>query len=101
MIRCLHQGSFGPQHVSKELGLTPGSLHRRLKAEGTSFLRLLDDTRRCLAHRYLLESSLKLTDIAARVGYSELSAFSRASRRWFGVSARSFRRNSPNLDDAA
>jgi AraC-like DNA-binding protein len=101
MIRCLHQGSFGPQHVAKELGLTPGSLHRRLKAEGTSFLRLLDDTRRCLAHRYLLESSLKLTDIAARVGYSELSAFSRASRRWFGTSPRSFRRRSPNLEAAA
>jgi AraC-like DNA-binding protein len=46
-------------------------------------------------------SSRKLTDIAARVGYSELSAFSRASRRWFGVNARSFRRNPPNLDDAA
>ena len=88
MTRCLHQGSFGPKHVAEELGLTPGSLHRHLKAEGTSFLRVLDDTRRCLTHRYLMESSLKLTDIAARVGYSELSAFSRASRRWFGVSAR-------------
>jgi len=39
-----------------------------------------------------VESSLKLTDIAARVGYSELSAFSRAARRWFGTSPRSFRR---------
>lgn len=101
MMRCLHQGSFGPKHVAKELGLTPSSLHRRLKAEGTSFLRLLDDTRRCLTHRYLLESSLKLTDIAARVGYSELSAFSRAARRWFGTSPRSFRRRSPNLGAAA
>jgi AraC-like DNA-binding protein len=85
MIRCLHQGSFGPQHVAKEFGLTPGSLHRRLKAEGTSFLRLLDDTRRYLTYRYLMESSLKLTDIAARVGHSELR-FSRASRRWLGTS---------------
>ena len=48
-----------------------------------------------------MESSLKLTEIAARVGYSELSAFSRASRRWFGTSPRSFRRRSPSLDDAA
>ncbi|MGA7374511.1 MAG: helix-turn-helix domain-containing protein [Methyloceanibacter sp.] len=32
-----------------------------------------------------------LTHIAARVGYSELSAFSRAARRWFGTSPRSFR----------
>lgn len=99
MTRCLHKGSFGPKHVSEELGITPSSLHRKLKAEGTSFLSLLDDTRRCLAHRYLMESSLKLTDIAARVGYSELSAFSRAARRWFGTSPRSFRRKAPNFDE--
>ena len=48
-----------------------------------------------------MESSLKLTDIAARVGYSELSAFSGAARRWFGTSPRSFRRRPPNLDAAA
>jgi AraC-like DNA-binding protein len=101
MTHCLQQGTFGPKHVAKEVGLTPSSLHRRLKAEGTSFLRLLDDTRRCLTHRYLMESSLKLTDIAARVGYSELSAFSRAARRWFGTSPRSFRRKAPSIDDAA
>jgi AraC-like DNA-binding protein len=101
MIRCLQQGSYGPKCVAKELGLTPSSLHRRLKAENTSFQRLLDDTRRCLTQRYLKETSLKLTDIASRVGYSELSAFSRAARRWFGTSPRSFRRRPPNLDEAA
>lgn len=101
MIRCLQQGSYGPKCVAKELSLTPSSLHRRLKAEHTSFQRLLNDTRRCLTHRYLKETSLKLTDIAARVGYSELSAFSRAARRWFGTSPRSFRRRPPNLDEAA
>ena len=37
MIRCLQQGSFGPKHIAKELGLTPSGLHRRLKAEGSSF----------------------------------------------------------------
>jgi len=100
MTRCLQQGGFSPKHVAKELGITPSSLHRRLKTEGTSFLRFLDDTRRCLTHRYLMESSLKLTDIAARVGYSELSAFSRAARRWFGTSPRSFRRKTPNLNEA-
>ncbi|MGB2932272.1 MAG: AraC family transcriptional regulator ligand-binding domain-containing protein [Methyloceanibacter sp.] len=101
MIICLQQGSFGPKCVAKELGLAPASLHRRLKAENTSFQRLLDDTRRSLAERYLLESSLNLTDIASRVGYSELSAFSRAARRWFGTTPRSFRRRAPNLDAAA
>lgn len=101
MTRCLQQGNLGPKWVAKELGVTPSSLHRRLKAQNTSFQRLLDDTRRCLTQRYLMETSLKLSDIATRVGYSELSAFSRAARRWFGTSPRSFRRSQPNLDAAA
>ena len=48
-----------------------------------------------------MESSLKLTDIAARVGYSEPSAFSRAARRWFGTSPRSFCRKAPIFNEAA
>ena len=67
-------GNYGPKHVGNALGLTPSGLHGRLKTEGTSFQKLLDDTRRWLTHRYLIETSLKLTDIAARVGYSELCA---------------------------
>jgi AraC-like DNA-binding protein len=101
IIRCLERGQANPRSVAEEIGVSAGSLDRRLKAQGTPFQRLLDDTRRCLAHRYLFESSLKLTDIAARVGYSELSAFSRAARRWFGASPRSFRRRAPSVDRAA
>jgi AraC-like DNA-binding protein len=93
ILRCLQRGNTGPKRVADELGIKPGSLHRLLKAQGTSFQRLFDDTRRRLAHRYLFESSLTLTEIAQRVGYSELSAFSRAARRWFGASPRSIRRN--------
>jgi AraC-like DNA-binding protein len=101
LTRCLQQGSFGANSVAKELGVAPALLHRRLKADQTSFQRLLDDTRRSLTRRYLMETSLKLTEIAGLVGYSELSAFSRAARRWFGTSPRNFRRQAPNLDAAA
>jgi AraC-like DNA-binding protein len=72
---------------------------QKVGQEGTT--RLLDDTRRSLTRRYLMETSLKLTEIAGLVGYSELSAFSRAARRWFGTSPRNFRRQAPNLDAAA
>jgi AraC-like DNA-binding protein len=86
ITRCLPQGSFRPANVARELGIAPALLYRRLKENHTSFQRLLDDARRSLAKRYLLETSLKLTEIAGLVGYSELSAFSRAARRWFGTS---------------
>lgn len=101
IARCLERGVTSPRSVAVEAGMSVSALNRRLKAEGTSFQRLLDDTRRCIAPRYLFESSLKLTDIAARVGYSELSAFSRAARRWFGASPRAFRRRTPSLDATA
>lgn len=101
MRACLELGNYGPQEVAKLLGIAPAALHRRLKIEGSSFQRLLDDTRRCLTHRYLMETSLKLTDIATKVGYSELSAFSRASRRWFGMSPRCLRRAPSSLNEAA
>jgi AraC-like DNA-binding protein len=100
MLRCLQRSNIAPKRVADELGITPGRLHRLLKAQSTSFQRLFDDTRRRLAHRLLLESSLRLTDIAQRVGYSELSAFSRAARRWFGASPRSIRRNLTNFGEA-
>jgi AraC-like DNA-binding protein len=101
MTRCLRQGSFKPKDVAGELSVSPAVLHRCLKTEGTCFQRLLDDTRRSLTKRYLQETSLKLTEIAGLIGYSELSAFSRAARRWFGTSPRSFRRRAPNLEVAA
>lgn len=101
ILRCLQRGNIGPKRVAGELGITPGRLHRLLKAKGMSFQLLFDDTRRRLAHRYLFESSLTLTDIAQHVGYSELSAFSRAARRWFGSSPRSIRKNRTSFGQAA
>jgi AraC-like DNA-binding protein len=97
IVRCLQRGSVSPKTVADELELSPTSLQRRLKEQGTSFQRLFDDTRRCVAQRYLFESSLQLGEIAAKVGYSELSAFSRAARRWFGSPPRDLRRRQPRF----
>jgi AraC-like DNA-binding protein len=41
---------------------------------------------------YLQQRQLPLTEIALLLGYSELSAFSRAFTRWTGTSPRQFRR---------
>ena len=101
IARCLERGATSPSSVAVEAGLSASGLQPPSQGGRHLLPALLDDTRRCLAQRYLFESSLKLTDIAARVGYSELSAFSRAARRWFGASPRAFRRGTPNLDAAA
>ena len=51
-----------------------------------SFQQLLDDTRRQLAEGYLQDAQLPLSEIAALLGFSEQSAFSRAFAKWHGQS---------------
>jgi len=61
------------------------TLIRRLKVEGTSYQALVDERRRERAQWYLNETGVTIEAIAARLGYTDTSNFSRAYRRWFGV----------------
>ncbi len=74
--------------VAARLGLSVRTLQRRLGAQGIVFKRLVDEVRRELALRYLADGKSDLTEIAFLVGYSELSAFDRAFRRWTGSTPR-------------
>ena len=77
--------------VARELNLGERTVQRRLALEGTSFEDVLAATRRSVAERLLSDTQLPLTDIAFMLGFSELSAFTRAAKRWHGVSPRQFR----------
>lgn len=66
-------------------GVSPRTLMRRLKAEGTSYGDLLDDLRRRRAHWLLSRTARPIEDIAAELGYADASNFSRTVRRWFGT----------------
>jgi AraC-like DNA-binding protein len=57
--------------------MSPSTLHRRLKDEGTSHHQLLDELRADLAGRYLQEKGLAVSEVAFLLGFSEASAFSR------------------------
>jgi AraC-like DNA-binding protein len=49
-------------------------------------------TRQTMARTYLDQRQLPLTEIAFLLGYSELSAFTRAFTRWTGVSPSTYRK---------
>jgi AraC-like DNA-binding protein len=70
--------------VAKKIAMSPRSLQRQLKEHGVDFKQLMDDTRRRFALNYLRDRRNTLTDVAFLLGYSELSAFNRAFRRWTG-----------------
>jgi AraC-like DNA-binding protein len=91
IISRLPDGEPGRTDVARALEMSERSLQRRLKEEGTSFLRLLDDTRRELARQYLGQTDVSLADTAFLLGFADQSSFFRASRRWFGVSPRQYR----------
>lgn len=82
---ALQRGEAAESHACQALNLGRRTLQRELAAASTSFRQILEDERKRLARYYLTETSLSLTAIALLLGYSELSAFSRASRNWFGV----------------
>jgi AraC-like DNA-binding protein len=70
--------------VASELAMSPRSLQRTLRVEGTSYQLLLDDVRRELAVRHLAVRGTSAAEVAFLTGFSEPSAFSRAFRRWTG-----------------
>lgn len=78
--------------VAEKMGLSCGSLQRRLREQGVSFTTLVDKVRCEMATHYLQQNQLPVSEMALLLGYSEVSAFSRAFRRWFGVSPRQWRK---------
>jgi AraC-like DNA-binding protein len=91
-----HFGTGDPsiKKVAAELGLTSWTLHRRLRDRNVSFHDLVRGARRELALRYVGQPHIPLTEVAFLLGYSELSAFSRAFRLWTGMAPARFRRHS-------
>ena len=77
--------------MAQGMGLSRQSLARRLKAEGTTYAMVLDNLRRKMALHYLNGGGATVNETAALLGFSEASAFSRAFKRWTGVSPRNHR----------
>ena len=92
IYRQLAGGEPSLESVAQALGLTGRALSKRLTAQSLRFPDMLDSLRKTLAELYMQDQSLSLTDIALLLGFSESSSFSRAFRRWRGVSPNQYRR---------
>jgi len=88
---ALGSGEPALEAIAASLQLSPAALQRHLREAGLSFSQLVEKIRRELAVHYLRQPRRPVSDLAALLGYSETSAFSRAFRRWFGVSPRQWR----------
>jgi AraC-like DNA-binding protein len=88
LIPVLHKGESKVETIARQMGLSRQTLYRRLKAEGVSFEKLLDELRHTMALHYLNGKKVSVGDAAYLVGFSDQSAFSRAFKRWTGSSPR-------------
>jgi AraC-like DNA-binding protein len=96
-IKCLIRqamftGDCSLESVAGYLSVNKRTLQRRLREEGRSFKELVEEVRFDQATRQLRESRTTLTELAYRLGYSELSTFSFAFKQRFGMSPREWRR---------
>ncbi|MEU4200439.1 AraC family transcriptional regulator [Streptomyces sp. NPDC026294] len=77
--------------VAARLAVSPATLRRRLQEEGTSYRRLKDAVRRDAAISSLAAGREPIAELAARLGFSEDTAFHRAFRRWTGTTPGAYR----------
>ncbi len=86
LLTRLHTGKVGMDGIADHLGISRQTLFRKLKAEGVSFERVLDQLRHRLALSYLAGNKVSVNETAYLVGFSDPATFSRAFKRWTGVS---------------
>ena len=72
--------------MAQSFGIGERTLRRRLVEEGMPFRDMLDCVRRDLWRLYRIEDKRSLGEISLLLGYSDLSAFTRAHKRWYGKS---------------
>jgi AraC-like DNA-binding protein len=89
----LPSGGVSEVSVAEALNMTTRTLHRRLAEKGISFRSLLTNVRKELVKRYIDEPAYSFTEISFLLGYTDTSAFSRAFKRWHGISPTEARRS--------
>ena len=87
----LARGEANADSACRALRLSRRTLQRRLKAERTSFQRILREVRAELAVNYLRDARLKSLEIAMLLGYSNISSFTTAFKSWYNMPPAEYR----------
>jgi AraC-like DNA-binding protein len=91
VLEHLPSGEMGELDMAKRLHMSRRTLQRKLAEADTTYLQLVDDTRKDLALRYIEDETRSITDVAFTLGFSQQSAFTRAFKRWTDVSPTEYR----------
>ena len=95
IIELLPGGDCSKGRVAAAMGMSTSTLQQRLTERGASFHELLNDIRRDLACNYLKQSRVSVTEITFLLGFTDVSNFTRAFKRWTGMSPTRYRGAGP------
>ena len=89
------------RQVAQSMLLSEAQFLKFVRTKKLGFHDLVKETRFELARHYLDQPDISLTEISLLLGYSELSAFSRAFRRMSGETPQQYRQHKGNATNSA
>jgi AraC-like DNA-binding protein len=91
LAELLAAGEANADAACRALKLSRRTLQRRLRAEKTSFQKVLNEVRAVLAVKYLSDERLKSFEVAMLLGYSSISSFTTAFKSWYDMPPAEYR----------
>lgn len=91
LAQLLAEGEANADAACRVLMLSRRTLQRRLRAEKTSFQKVLHEVRAVLAVNYLSDERLKSLEVAMLLGYSNISSFTTAFKSWYDIPPAEYR----------
>ena len=91
LLEQLSSGEISEDGMAKALHMSRRTLQRKLAEAKLSYQKLVDDTRRELAQSFLQDPQMSVSEVTFLLGFSGQSAFTRAFKRWTGVSPTAYR----------
>jgi AraC-like DNA-binding protein len=82
IVQYVATGDVKMSVLARRMAMSVATLRRRLADEGTSHSGLLDEVRNELAHLYLADRQLAITEVAFLLGFAHVTAFYKAFARW-------------------
>lgn len=92
LLANAYLGIASLDEIAANFNVSTRSLQRRLKEEGSNFQQIAEKARKSLALHYLDSGNYQFKEISYMLGYNELSAFSRAFKRWTGSTPLSYQK---------
>jgi len=90
-------GKRSGDDLAQALLLHRRTLSRRLRAQGTTFQKVLDEVRFGVARHLLERTRIPIEEVAAALCYADVRAFMHAFRRWTGTTPAQWRKTAGRL----